>query len=65
MARLTAVQRKRLPARLFALPNGRYPINDPEHGRKALQLGAKHASPSELAQIKRKVHARYPSIGRK
>lgn len=71
MAKLTTAHRKNLLKQSksnFVFPGkgpgaGSYPINDPEHGRKALQLGAKFASPSQLATIKRKVHAKFPSIG--
>jgi hypothetical protein len=73
MARITAAKRKSLPSSEFALPGkgtgasgkgpGAYPIDTPGRARNALARGAQHASPSELATIKRKVHARYPSIG--
>ena len=43
--------------------SGSYPIPDAAHARNALARGAQHASPAELATIKRKVHERFPSIG--
>jgi hypothetical protein len=70
---ITTAQRKALPSGDFALPGkgkgaggkgpGSYPIDTPARARNALARGAQHASPSELATIKRKVHAKYPGIG--
>ena len=65
MAKLTTKERKRLPGKEFALKGGRYPINDANHARNALARAAQHASPSERKTIERKVHAKFPSIGRK
>ena len=77
MAVLTSTARKRMPSSSFALPGkgkgpsgkgaGAYPINDAEHGRKALQLGAKsvkkgNLSPASYARIKAKVKAKFPGI---
>jgi hypothetical protein len=70
---ITTAQRKALPSGDFALPGkgkgaggkgpGSYPIDTPGRARNALARGAQHASSSELATIKRKVHAKYPGIG--
>jgi hypothetical protein len=70
---ITTAQRKALPSGEFALPGkgkgaggkgpGAYPIDTPGRARNALSRGAQHASPAELATIKRKVHAKYPGIG--
>lgn len=70
MAKLTSAARKALPAKDFAMGKGHYPIEDPEHGRKAIQLGARsvkagNLSPASYAKIKAKVHAKYPGIGKK
>lgn len=46
----------------FALPGRRYPIHDEAHARNALARGAQHATPEELATIRRKVKSRYPGI---
>jgi hypothetical protein len=62
MAKLTTAKRNSLSSSTFALPGRRYPINDEAHARNALARGSQHASPSELATIRRKVHAKYPSI---
>jgi hypothetical protein len=69
MAKLSTEKRKKLKSSSFVFPEDRsYPINDIEHGRKALQLGKKaqnagNLSASDYATIKRKVHAKYPTIG--
>ena len=68
MARLTMAQRRALPKSAFAVPSkapgpGSYPVSDPEHARKALQLGARFASPGEETAIKAKVKSKYPGIG--
>jgi hypothetical protein len=73
MAKLTASARNAMPKSEFALPgkgdgpkgkgSGSYPIPDAAHARAALSRGAQHASPDELATIKRKVHERFPDIG--
>lgn len=64
MSKLTTERRKELPEQEYALPGKRYPINDENHGRAALSM-AHYASPAEQAQIKRKVHAKFPGIGSK
>ena len=64
MSKLSTEQRNNMPQKEFALPGGRYPINDPNHARAALSM-AHYASPLEQQLIKRKVHAKYPSIGQK
>lgn len=63
MAKLTTQKRNDLSGGEFALPGRRYPINDPNHARNALARAAQHASSAEQATIRRKVHAKYPSIG--
>lgn len=70
--KLTARERKSLPSKDFALPGkgegsqgkgaGSYPIDTEARARNALARGAQHASSTELAEIKRKVHAKYPDI---
>lgn len=61
MTRLTTERRREMPADEFALGKGHYPINDIEHGRKALQLDH-NATPEQRQIIEAKVHAKYPSI---
>ena len=62
MAKLTTAARKKLPGSTFALPGRRYPINNPSHGRNALARVSQHGTPSEKATVRRKVHAKFPSI---
>jgi hypothetical protein len=69
---ITTARRKALPSSDFALPGkgkgaggkgpGSYPVDTPGRARSALSRGAANASPAELATIKRKVKAKYPSI---
>lgn len=63
MAKLTAAQRRKIPSKDFALPGGRYPINDKNHAKAALSRAAHNASPEQEAEIRRKVHQKYPSMG--
>lgn len=64
VAHITAAKRHALPKKDFALPGEHYPIDTEARGRAALSYGARFASPEQLATIKKKVHARYPSIGK-
>lgn len=63
MAKLTTEQRKKLPAKDFALGKGRYPIEDAPHARNALSRVSANGTPAEKARVRAKVHAKYPSIG--
>lgn len=65
MAKLTTKQRKALPKKAFAEPGKRaYPIPDKSHARNALSRVAQHGTPAEKAQVRAKVKAKYPGIGR-
>lgn len=63
MEKLTSKQRRNLPAKDFALSGGRYPINNPSHARAALSRISAHGTPAEKEKVRKKVHAKYPSIG--
>jgi hypothetical protein len=75
MAVLTTAQRKKMPAKSFALPGkgtgpsgkgaGSYPIPDASHARNALARVSQHGSSSEKAKVRAKVHAKFPGIGRR
>lgn len=73
MARLTTTIRKRLSKKEFALPStrsrtggkGGYPIPDVTHARNALARVSQFGTPSQKAIVRRKVKAKYPSIGMK
>jgi uncharacterized protein (UPF0303 family) len=62
VSKLTAKARKQIPAKNFALPGGRYPIEDAGHARNALARVSQHGSSSEKATVRVKVHAKYPGI---
>jgi len=53
-----------MPAKEFALPGGRYPINDPSHARNALARVSGNGSPAEKAKVRAAVHRKYPDIGK-
>ena len=71
MAILRAADRKRLPSSSFALPgkgegkngkgSGSYPIPDRSHAANAL---ARSSGKPEAAAVRRKVLAKYPSMGK-
>ena len=65
MAKLTAAARKKIPAGDFALPGGRYPIEDASHARNALARVSQFGSPSEKAAVRSKVASKFPGIGQK
>lgn len=62
--KLTYAARKKIKGKNFALPGRRYPIEDAAHGRNALARVSQHGTPEEKAIVRRKVHAKYPSIGK-
>jgi hypothetical protein len=74
MAKLSAAQRKKMPSSSFALPgkgegksgkgSGSYPIPDASHARNALSRVSQFGSSSEKAQVRAKVRAKYPNIGK-
>ena len=59
---LTANARKHIAPKNFALPGGRYPINDATHARNALARVSQHGTPEEKAKVRAKVHSKYPGI---
>lgn len=71
---LSAKDRQGLPRSDFALPgkgegpkgagSGSYPINDANHARNALARVAQHGTSAEKAEVRRKVHSKYPDIGK-
>jgi hypothetical protein len=70
---LSAEYRQHLPKSDFALPGkgegpkgagaGSYPIPDASHARNALARVSQHGSPAEKAEVRAKVHAKFPGIG--
>jgi hypothetical protein len=65
MAKLTASERDALPKSDFALPGGRYPIENASHARNALARVSQHGSAEEQDRVRAKVRAKFPGIGRK
>ncbi len=65
MAKLTAKARKAIPSKDFALPGGRYPIEDKSHARNALARVSGNGTPAEKAAVRAKVHSKFPGIGKK
>ena len=63
MAKLTAAARKKIPSKDFALPGGRYPIEDRAHGANALARVSQHGTPEEKAKVRAAVHRKYPDMG--
>jgi hypothetical protein len=62
MAKLTTKARNAIAPKNFALPGGRYPIEDKSHARNALSRVAQNGSPAEKAEVRAKVSAKYPGI---
>ena len=62
MSLLTARRRNSLPTSEFAGPDRSYPIQDASHARNALARAS--GKPVE-AEIRAKVHSKYPDIGDK
>lgn len=65
MSKLSAAARRAIPKKDFALPGGRYPIEDPNHARNALSRVSANGTPEEKAKVRAAVHRKYPSIGKK
>jgi len=70
MAKLTYQHRKHMKRSEFAVPGkrdkgkGGYPINDKAHARNALSRVSAYGTPAQKAEVRRKVHAKFPSIGK-
>lgn len=62
MSKLNAKRRNALPAKDFAGPERSYPIPDASHARNALARAAQHAGPVLKAEIRAKVHRKFPGI---
>lgn len=74
MGMFSYAQRKHMAKKEFALPGkktaenpagkGGYPIPDKAHARNALARVAQHGTSAQKAQVRAKVHAKFPGIGR-
>ena len=65
MSKLSAAARRAIPKKDFALPGGRYPIEDANHARNALSRVAANGTPEEKSRVRAAVHRKYPNIGKK
>lgn len=62
MSKLSAADRKALPASTFVFPETRsYPIPDANHARDAL---SRSSGKPEEAAVRAAVHKKFPNIGR-
>lgn len=64
MARLTASDRKALPAKDFAGPDRSYPIPDVSHARNALSRVSQYGYPELKERVRAAVHRKFPDIGK-
>jgi hypothetical protein len=63
MARLTGIQRHRIPLSKFAVKKGRkYPIEDESHARNALSRVSGNGTPEQKAEVRSAVAKRFPNI---
>lgn len=71
MSKLTYGERKRMPKSDFAVPSARkggkggYPIENESHARDALSRVSANGTPAEKAEVREKVHKKFPGIGEK
>jgi hypothetical protein len=66
MPKLTAKKRNALPEKSFAEPGKRkYPIENSNHAKNALARVSQFGTEAEKKEVRAKVHARYPTIGKK
>lgn len=64
MAKLTSKHRNDLPAKEFAGPSRSYPIDTPNRARNALSRVSQFGYPELKAEVRAKVHRKYPGIGK-
>ncbi len=65
MSILNTKQRNKLPKTEFAIPSKRkYPMENASHARNALARVSQFGTPTEMAQVRRAVHAKYPNMGK-
>lgn len=60
--KLDANARKHIAGKNFAGPDRSYPIEDASHARNALARVSQHGSPELKAEVREKVHSKYPGI---
>ena len=63
--KLTENDRKHISKKNFAEPGKRkYPVEDRKHAANALARVSQFGSASEKAEVRRKVHSKYPDMGK-
>jgi len=62
--KLTTQARNNIAPKNFALSGGRYPIEDASHARNALSRVAQFGTPDEKSEVRSKVKAKFPGIGK-
>jgi hypothetical protein len=67
MAKLTAATRKKLPTKVFGLPEkapgpGSYPMPDKKHAAVAEAYAKHDATPAQQARIRAKAHRLFPGM---
>ena len=62
MSRLKAKTRNALPTKDFAGPDRSYPIEDKSHARNALARVSQHGTAELKAQVRAKVHRKFPEL---
>jgi len=66
MAVLTTEKRKKLPKKVFAIPEKKaYPIHDRTHAINALARVSQFGSPSEKKRVRAAVYRKYPDLKNK
>jgi hypothetical protein len=62
MAKLTKKKRDKLPEKDFAVKGRKYPVMDKGHAKAALSRVAHNGTSTEKAEVKKKVHAKFPGM---
>lgn len=62
MAKLTALDRRELPASDFAGPDRSYPVNDRSHARNALARISQFGTGDLKRKVREKVFRKFPDI---
>ncbi len=64
MSKLASEERNTLPTKDFAGPERSFPIQDRSHAQNALARVSQNATPEIKARVTRKVHEKYPDMGK-
>ncbi len=64
MVKLTAAHRNELPGKDFAGPDRSYPVYDRSHAQNALARVSQFGTTELKERVSRKVHEKYPDMGK-